>query len=325
MEPKNYMGDDFARRRRFTRSRSTTSRAASPSSARRMNPCSRSSDACPRVGSTTARFAPTRAWNSCKSSAEVHRAHGQVRRAAHQRQRHQGVQVFVRPKVSVSSPSRLVASLATHLDALYPLASASHRASHASHRASRARSRIATMFAQRAPRPRARASRPSARARATPRRHRGRHPRAVAETPPAPRALSIEELSARPRANARGAVRRRRRVGEDADERATRERGRERERDAANAELGDDGERGDRAGALAVGRGIKYVFDTPSRTYVDGANTVGRSTTRGRRRGFWNIIGANTFIWDGTGRGAAKRGAGTLLGSKVKDFIRGKV
>ena len=225
--------------------------------------------------------------------------------------------------MSVSSPSRLVASLATHLDALYPLASASHRASHASHRASRARSRIATMFgsARLAPE---RARAPLARARATPRRHRGRHPRAVAETPPAPRALSIEELSARPRSNARGAV-----VGDVASAKTRTSARRASEGASANAtprtpSWATTENAAIALGALAVGRGIKYVFDTPSRTYVDGANTVGTEydawTEEGILEYYW---GEHIHLGWYSDEELAK-GAGTLLGCKVKDFIQAK-
>jgi len=225
--------------------------------------------------------------------------------------------------VSVSSPSRLDASLATHLDALYPLASASHRASHASHRASRARSRIATMFgsARLAPE---RARAPLARARATPRRHRGRHPRAVAETPPAPRALSIEELSARPRSNARGAV-----VGDVASAKTRTSARRASEGASANAtprtpSWATTENAAIALGALAVGRGIKYVFDTPSRTYVDGANTVGTEydawTEEGILEYYW---GEHIHLGWYSDEELAK-GAGTLLGCKVKDFIQAK-
>ena len=120
-----------------------------------------------------------------------------------------------------------------------------------------------------------RARAPLARARAPPRRHRGRHPRAVAETPPAPRALSIEELSARPRSNARGAV-----VGDVASAKTRTSARRASEGASANAtprtpSWATTENAAIALGALAVGRGIKYVFDTPSRTYVDGANTVG--------------------------------------------------
>ena len=157
-----------------------------------------------------------------------------------------------------------------------------------------------------------------------PRRHRGRHPRAGAETPPAPRALSIEELSARPRSNARGAV-----VGDVASAKTRTSARRASEGASANAtprtpSWATTENAAIALGALAVGRGIKYVFDTPSRTYVDGANTVGTEydawTEEGILEYYW---GEHIHLGWYSDEELAK-GAGTLLGCKVKDFIQAK-
>jgi MPBQ/MSBQ methyltransferase len=78
------------------------------------------------------------------------------------------------------------------------------------------------------------------------------------------------------------------------------------------------------AGAVAVIGGIKYVFDTPSRTYVAGENTVGNEydawTEEGILEYYW---GEHIHLGWYSDEELAK-GAGTLLGCKVKDFIEAK-
>ena len=66
------------------------------------------------------------------------------------------------------------------------------------------------------------------------------------------------------------------------------------------------------------------MFDTPSRTYVDGANTVGTEydawTEEGILEYYW---GEHIHLGWYSDEELAK-GAGTLLGCKVKDFIQAK-
>jgi len=77
--------------------------------------------------------------------------------------------------------------------------------------------------------------------------------------------------------------------------------------------------------AVAVAaRALKRVFDAPSRAYVPGANTVGVEydawTSEGILEHYWGEhIHLGWYDDD-----ALRRGAGTLLGNKVVDFIQAK-
>lgn len=78
------------------------------------------------------------------------------------------------------------------------------------------------------------------------------------------------------------------------------------------------------AGAMATIGTIKYVFDKPSRTYVDGENTVGQEYDAWTQEGILEYYWGEHIHLGWYEDEELARGAGTLIGNKVKDFIEAK-
>ena len=77
-------------------------------------------------------------------------------------------------------------------------------------------------------------------------------------------------------------------------------------------------------GALAAAVAVKYVFDTPSRTYVDGENTVGKEYDAWTEEGILEYYWGEHIHLGWYSDEELAEGAGTLLGCKKKDFIQAK-
>ena len=69
---------------------------------------------------------------------------------------------------------------------------------------------------------------------------------------------------------------------------------------------------------------MKYVFDTPSRTYVDGENTVGKEYDAWTEEGILEYYWGEHIHLGWYSDEELAEGAGTLLGCKKKDFIQAK-